>query len=221
LNISSVNDAVRKKSIERYYEYIDAAYACGSKTILINSGKRSDSNEDIKLGLFLLKDSINMLLKYSMHHAGDYLLDISLEPGDICVDFCELIGGTDTAVNLAKDIRENHLNFYLTLDTSHLRQLGEIPACSIEKAMNYCHHIHLANCLLKDKNSDLYGDKHPEFGLENSEFDYSDIKEIYNKLEDIYRSNNVLTGLEIISRQKNEIELFERTVKNMPWFFSS
>jgi len=52
------------------------------------------------------------------------------------------------------------------MDTSHLRQLNETPLDSIKKAFPYCNHIHLVNCIVKDKTSNLYGDKHHEFGIE-------------------------------------------------------
>ena len=50
------------------------------------------------------------------------------------------------------------------MDTSHLIQLDEKLLDCIKKALPYCNHIHLANCVIKDKLHELYGDKHTEFG---------------------------------------------------------
>jgi len=55
------------------------------------------------------------------------------------------------------------------MDTNHLRQLNEKPLDSIKKAFPYCNHIHLVNYIVKDKTSNLYGDKRHEFGIEGGE----------------------------------------------------
>ena len=147
-------------------------------------------------------------------------MNIILEPGDINIDYCELIGGTDLAIKLVQDIQKEYLNFGLTLDLSHLKQLNEKPIESIEKAFNYCHHIHFANCLIKDKNSDLYGDKHPEFGIDNGEISYKDLINFYEKIINTYQDNELTIGMEIICREDDRKRFFKKTVNNLHWFFS-
>jgi len=127
-----------------------------------------------------LKKSLEELLKYMDEKAKDYRLNLTLEPGDTSVDSFSLIGNTDLAIKLVREIREKYKNFGLTMDTSHLRQLNEEPLDSIKKAFPYCNHIHLANCIIKDKTLNLYGDKHPEFGIEGGEISVKEIKNIFN-----------------------------------------
>lgn len=219
LNLSSLDEHIRGKSIEELKQCIRDAYLYGARTILINSGPRPANKIEEITAYQALKKSIEELLQYTVKNTRDYLLDITLEPGDRDVDFYELIGNTDLAIKLVQDIQNRYANFYLTLDTSHLRQLNEQPLNSIKKAFKYCHHIHLANCVLEDKKSNLYGDKHPEFGVPNSEFDNEEIKKFYNEINEIYKNHRLFIGVEIINRKENKSQFFQETANKMNWFF--
>lgn len=219
LNLSSLNEYIREKSVEEQEQCIKDAYFYKARAILINSGPRPANKIEENTAYQVLKKSIKELLQYTVKNAEDYLLDITLEPGDRDVDFYELIGNTDLAIKLVQNIQNRYANFYLTLDSSHLRQLNEQPLNSIKKAFKYCHHIHLANCVLKDKKSNLYGDKHPEFGVPNSEFDNNEIKKLYNKINEIYKNHRLFIGVEIINRKENESQFFRETAKKLNWFF--
>ncbi len=220
LNPSSLNEVLRERTVEEMKRCIDDSYFYGSTSLLINSGKRPDIKEKESGAYNCLRKSIIKLLEYAKEVKKDYILNISLEPGDTNIDSFELVGSTDLAIKLAQDVGRKYTNFYLTMDTSHLRQLNEFPLKSIKQAFIYCHHIHLANCILKDKDSALYGDKHPEFGINKGEFSNNDIKRIYEEIVKLYKDNEIIVGLEIICREDNEIYFFERTVKGLSWLFS-
>lgn len=220
LNLSSLDESLRRKSIEVIKNCIDDAYYYNSTSLLINSGPRPDSKEDIFSALNSFNKSIEEILQYTNEKAKDYLLDITLETGDIDVDYCELIGNTDYSIDVVKNIRKKLKNLYITMDTSHLKQLNESPIESIIKAKKYCSHIHLANCVLKDKNSTLYGDKHPEFGVLNGEYSLEEIEKIYDQINEIYKENKLVVGAEIICRDGDEVTLFQNTVENMKWFYN-
>ena len=219
LNLSSLNEYLREKSIEELKQCIRDAYFYEARAVLINSGPRPANKIEEITAYQALKKSITELLQYTVKNARDYLLDITLEPGDRDIDFCELIGNTDLAIKLVKDIQNKYANFYLTLDTSHLKQLNEQPLHSIKKAFSYCYHIHLANCVLKDKSSNLYGDKHPEFGFPNSEFNNEGIKKLYNEINEIYKNHRLFMGVEIINRKEDKFQFFQETANKMNWFF--
>ena len=220
LNISSLDKDIRVNSINLLKECIDDAYFYKSKRILINSGKRLDKNKDIKKSLNYLKESIFELLNYIDNCKENEPLILTLEPGDTEIDWRELIGSTDLAIEIADEIKTKYSNFELTIDTSHLLQLGENPLESIKKAKDYTNHIHLANCLIEDQSSLYYGDKHPDFDLENSELSSSDIKEIFNEIISIYKNNseknNLIIGMEIII---DNIDKFNDVRTRHDWFF--
>lgn len=220
LNISSLDQNIRINSINELKECIDDAYYYNSKRILINSGKRPKNSNDIKIALKYLKESILELLNYIDNCKEDKSLILSLEPGDTDVDWKELVGSTDLAIEFAKKIKAEFGNFELTIDTSHLLQLEEDPLESIKKAKDYTNHIHLANCLLKNSSSIYFGDKHPDFDLENSELTSIDIKDIYKDIISIYEINfsdkKLIIGMEIIL---DSIDDFYDIIKKHAWFY--
>jgi len=221
LNLSSINKDLREESVQEMKNCIDDAYFYGSHTILINSGRSPDNGED-EIAYEYLKKSLEELLKYIDASARDYKLNLTLEPGDTKVDSFSLIGNTDLAIKLVREIREKYKNFGLTMDTSHLRQLDEEPLDSIKKAFPYCSHIHLANCIVKDKTSNLYGDKHPEFGIEGGEISVEELKNILEAIKEIYEGSELIVGLEIICRKedyKEEIYYFKNIMENLSSFY--
>jgi len=221
LNLSSSNKESREKSIQEMKKCIDDAYFYNSYSILVNSGRRPDNGED-QIAYEYLKKSLEELLEYIDGKAKDYKLNLTLEPGDTEIDSFSLVGNTDLAIKLVREIREQHKNFGLTMDTSHLRQLDEEPLDSIKKAFPYCHHIHLANCIIKDKTSNLYGDKHPEFGIEGGEISIEEIRDILKTIKEMYEESDLVVGLEIICRKgdhQEEIEHFKNTMKKLSGFY--
>ena len=221
LNLSSPNKELREESVQEMKKCIDDAYFYGSNSILINSGRRSENGED-EIAYECLKKSLEELLKYMDEKAKDYRLNLTLEPGDTSVDSFSLIGSTDLAIKLVREIREQYKNFGLTIDTSHLRQLDEEPLDSFKKAFPYCNHIHLANCIIKDKTSNLYGDKHPEFGIEGGEISIEELRNILQTLKEIYEESELMVGLEVIFRKedhKEEIDYFKNTMKSLSSFY--
>ena len=221
LNLSSQNKELREESVQEMKKCIDDAYFYSANSLLLNSGRRPDNGED-EIAYEYLKKSLEELLKYIDVSAKGYKLNLTLEPGDTRVDSFSLIGSTDLAIKLVREVREIFDNFGLTMDTSHLIQLNEKPIDSIKKAFPYCNHIHLANCIVKDKTLNLYGDKHPEFGIEGGEISVEELKNILEAIKEIYEGSELMVGLEIICRKENnkeEIDYFENMMKELSWFY--
>jgi len=221
LNLSSPNKELREESVQEMKKCIDDAYFYGTSSLLLNSGRSPDNGED-EVAYEYLKKSLEELLKYMDEKAKDYRLNLTLEPGDTGVDSFSLIGSTDLAIKLVREIREQYKNFGLTMDTSHLRQLDEEPLDSIKKAFPYCNHIHLANCIIKDKTSNLYGDKHPEFGIEGGEISIEELRNILETIKKIYEGSELMVGLEIICRKEDheeEIDYFKSIMKDLSRFY--
>ena len=218
LNLSSSNKELREESVQAMKKCIDDAYFYGAYSILINSGRCPDNEEENIVAYECLKGSLISLLDYIDRKAKNYKLNLTLEPGDIKVDSFSLIGNTDLAIKLVQELREKYDNVGLTMDTSHLLQLGENPIDSIKKALHYCNHIHLANCIIKYKSYKLYGDKHPEFGIKGGEISIKDAEIYYRDIIALYNGKHLTMGIEIICREEDEIQYFEKISKEMNWF---
>jgi len=172
LNINSVDEKIRDESAGALEKLIDEAYEMNSESFVFVSGPVSAKASPASQ-LELLKLSINRLCAYNLKTAREYGKD----PVDMILETFDqkpfaknrLIGPTDISVGLARDIREKFDNFGLLLDLSHLPIQGEDYKDSLEKARGYIKHIHIGNCILKDKEHAAYGDEHPRFCIDEGE----------------------------------------------------
>ena len=128
----------------------------------------------------------------------------------------QLSGPTEDSLLIAKSIKEKYKMFWLTMDTSHIAQLGEDPERSLILAAPYCDHVHIANCIL-DSGSSLYGDKHPSFDIDSVVYSRTQLKLLTSIIIGNYRHRDLTIGIEIISA--GDIENFENTLNNERWFF--
>lgn len=133
--------------------------------------------------------SIDKLCNYNLKKAKEYKkgpVDMILETFDHKL-FAKnrLIGPTDISVELAQSVIEKYKNFGLLLDLSHLPILGENYIYSLLKAKEYIKHIHIGNCVLKNKKHAAYGDEHPRFCIEQGEVFTNELADFIKTLDDI------------------------------------
>lgn len=111
-----------------------------------------------------------------------YAIDALLEPFDRTIDKKFLLGPIDECVELLDSLSGEVNNIGFELDFAHLPQMGDDFKYSIFKTAPYLKRVHLGNCVLKDKNSPLYGDKHPPIGMEGGEIDIPELTVILEGL---------------------------------------
>lgn len=216
LSLSSIDESERSLAVKETMNSIDKAYFYNSTSLLINSGRKPHNN-DLKKAKEQLRKSIIELQCYIKENFKRNII-INLETGDQDIDSCETLGPTIEAIEFTRDLRKKYSNFYLTLDTSHLRQLGENEMDSLFEARDCCNHIHFANCIIKDVKSPLFGDKHPEFGVENGEFNLKDMERVYELILKNY-SKDITIGTEIIARDHDREQLIINTIANFNWLY--
>lgn len=165
LNLSSLSATERSNAVSQLKSLIDEAYAFGAQLFLVGSGPDPgpSSREAAKEQLV---ESLNELCAYARKLAKEPII-ITLENYDRDIDKRFLLGPTSEAVEVARRVLKEHPNFGLTIDQSHLYQLGEDPACVLPEAMDVIVHIHLANCSL-DRELPWFGDQHPRFRIAGS-----------------------------------------------------
>ncbi len=212
LNLCAIDEADQARAIQETINCYHAAIKSGASGMLITSGRYSGHSQET-LSWQNLKASILKLLAFSSH---DFF--ITMEPGDQNVDACQLAGPSDITIPFAQSIHNDYNNFWLTMDTSHLAQLGEDPIPSVVAAKNCCKHIHLANCILKP-NHLLYGDKHPLFSHPDAVYSLGDIKKMANMFSNTF-SDGLTISIEIINREKNEWAGFMSILNEEDWFFN-
>ncbi len=195
LDLNSPIPQQREAAISQIKSAVDEAYSLGAKQLAVLSGPAPvrDKYEQAKE---LLVDSLTQICSYAQSK-GD--LPITLEIFDREYDKKCLIGPTEEAVQIAKEVRRHYANFGLMIDLSHLPLLKETPDHAIKTARDYLAHTHIGNCILKDKNHPAYGDKHPPFGLAVGENDVEEVRLFLRALMDI----------EYIGEGKQNIVAFE------------
>ncbi len=219
LDLASADPAQRKRAVDEVKRDIDAAQAYRSDAILVNTGFLPERASEFDDAVQCLTLSLHELLAYAENAGRGNSLDIFMETGAFNQSSRELIGGTGVALDLVANLRASHSNLFLTMDTSHLLQLGEDPLKSIERAKAFTKHIHLANCVIRDTDSSLYGDKHPDFGVEGGELSSEQIAFIFEKLTAMFSAREVLFGVEIVCRQHDEHAHFKAAVAKLAWFY--
>ena len=213
-SLSSLDETIRRETVNKMKVYVERCYYYGSKAMLINSGPRP-AEDQMQEAVTRFEESIREILAYAEKKAESYTLDILLEPGDIGVEYDEVYGHTANVISHVERIREEFGHYYLTMDISHIRQLGEDIEEALSLAKPYCYHIHMANCYLKDPQNEWYGDKHLEFGARESELDMLDAIRITERIQKMYQGDSLILGLEMIERGQG---LWERVTETMGWF---
>lgn len=212
LNLSDVSEENRLKAIEETKLCIDAAIEAGSEAVLITSGEYPKDVAMEPVAEEALFASMKELCNYCSND-----IRILLEPGDTDVTWKQYLGSTSNAVKLMNRLKAHNCNAELTMDVSHILQLGEDVKTALIEAEPYCAHIHLANCVLKEGDP-LYGDMHPHFTHPEAELSSKDLESIYNFIQKHYAHKPMEISVEVISRNSPSVDM-ERVVSEGGWFF--
>ncbi|OGS22654.1 MAG: xylose isomerase [Elusimicrobia bacterium RIFOXYA2_FULL_39_19] len=193
-NVNSLDQAERKKVVEFLKERINEASELGAKAVAILSGADPgpEKREEAKKAL------VESLVELS-NYAQTKNLNFVLETFDRDIDKKALIGPSDEAVKIAKEVRKTCKNFGLMVDLSHMPLLNETPKQSLTAVKDYLVHIHMGNCIMKDKAMTGYGDQHPRFGISTGENGVKELTEFLKCLFDIGYLGKKTDNLPIVS----------------------
>ena len=108
-----------------------------------------------------------------------------LEHFDTDFDRRFLYGSTLDTVELIESLKPGIDNLRIQLDVAHVRLLGESFEHAIRTAAPYLGHVHLGNCVMKDRADPFFGDRHPPIGYEGGEIGVADIVEALKILLDV------------------------------------
>ena len=177
LNINSLIEEERIRAVDEIKKCIEEAAYLGTKGVAVLSGIHPGKELE-KEGIKKLIKSLEELCGYSQK----YNLKFELETFDFDVDKKCLIGKSELAAEVAADIRRKFSNFGLILDLSHFPLQYEKTKTALKNCSEFMTHLHIGNCVLKDKNHPAYGDMHPRFGVEGGENDAEEVREFFGTL---------------------------------------
>ena len=159
LNLSGLDDALRRKSVAKVAEYLDNACEAGASTVALISGPvPGDGNRSRAL----------VQLELSMHEiiveSGKYEnLKIVIEPLDIDAHKKNTLGTTPEAVQLCEILAGQGACLSLCMDTAHVLLNRETLIDALRIAKPYLSELHLCNCVT-DPAKPFFGDQHIPFG---------------------------------------------------------
>jgi sugar phosphate isomerase/epimerase len=177
LDINSLKEEERKKAVAIVKEGIEEAAYLGATGVSVLSGPHPGKGLENE-GVQKLLESLEELCEYSQK----FRLGFELETFDVDVDKRCLIGTSDLAATIAQKIRTKYPNFGLIMDLSHIPLQYEPTRTAVKNCAKYITHLHIGNCVLKDRNHPAYGDQHPRFGVNGGENDVEQLREFFAAL---------------------------------------
>lgn len=180
LDLNSLIEEERRKAVDEIKKCIDEAAYIGTKGIAVLSGPHPGKDLEGK-AIEKLLQTLDELCSYSQEKN----LRFELETFDFDVDKKALVGKSELAAQVAREVNKKHKNFGLILDLSHFPIQYENTRTALKNCAQYTNHLHIGNCVLKDKNHPAYGDLHPRFGVEGGENDVEQVKEFFAALFDL------------------------------------
>ncbi|WP_413742805.1 sugar phosphate isomerase/epimerase family protein [Sodalis sp. RH15] len=159
LNLSSLDTALREKSIKRACELVHLAAACGTSKLSLVSGDDpgEERREEAKKGFA----EALVRVGETARQYPDMLVQV--EPLDRFAHKRQLIGPTGETVEWMMRLRPDCPRLYLAWDSAHVALNQEDLADSLKLAAPIMSQMHLANAIL-DPQAQGYGDYHMKFG---------------------------------------------------------
>ena len=179
LDLNATDQSRRKDAVEKLLPYIDEAKEIGAKRFTVLSGPDPGPNMRGE-ARSLLVNSLLTLCSYAKERG----ISITLETFDRSIEKKSLIGPSDEASIVAREVKDKFSDFGLMYDMGHAPLLNEEPGQALRLLKEYLVHIHVGNCV-KTPGITAYGDQHPRFGLKGGENDVTQLVQFLRGLRDI------------------------------------
>jgi sugar phosphate isomerase/epimerase len=171
-------------------DQVNAAYEAGStwfmQSVGADPGPENRSRAFDALGEYIHELSQYMASKGSMAFLIE-LMDRNMHRRSLC-------GPTGETIEFMRNLKERVPNVGVVVDLGHIPLMEETFLQAFTKASEFLQHVHLGNCILKDRSHPQWGDMHPPIGLDGGEIDVPEIAEVLRILLDIGYLNKVERG---------------------------
>jgi sugar phosphate isomerase/epimerase len=161
-------------------DQIEVAQAAGARALVFGSGPCGSPAKPAQA-----KAAFADFCRWVCRELRPFDMTALLEPFDTDVDKKFLYGPIKACVKLVQALRPQHANFGIELDIAHLPLMRENFENAIRRAAPFLQRVHLGNCVLKNKASTLYGDKHPPIGIEGGEIDVPELVRVLRTLREV------------------------------------
>jgi sugar phosphate isomerase/epimerase len=189
----------RAAAIEKLKTLVGTASDHGARMMLMCSGPDVAPGKR-KQAIGYLQEAVGELCAHARTVRPENPMWITFEHLDRELDQKRLLGPTSETVEMVRALRRDHYNIGVTLDLSHLVQLGEDIAEAVRISADVTIHAHAATCGLNRAVPDTFGDSHCRFDAPGSAVSIDDVTLFLKTLvETGYGAARIATRVPIIS----------------------
>jgi len=161
---AALDDDVWQRSLDFYRRELDRALAAGAAKVVTNSGADNPAAREAA------RERLVRFCVALCRHVPPGVT-ILIEPTDRDLDKRKLIGPHAEAADLCRRLHaEGCANFASMIDMGHVPLMGETLAQAFRDSAGCIGHLHLGNCILRNPQHPLFGDKHVPWGIPESEY---------------------------------------------------
>lgn len=179
LDLNSLDETERMKAVDAIKSVIEMAAELEVHKVHFVSGKQVSSIYERPKAIKVLIKSLKEICSFA-EKVKD--IEITFEIHDYNIDRKRLIGPSIDARRVAKAIRKDFDNFGLMHDLSHFPLIRETSYSALNTVKKYLNHIHVGNCVVRDKSHYRYGDTHPMFSISEGEIGAEELAEFLEVL---------------------------------------
>jgi sugar phosphate isomerase/epimerase len=165
-DLNSTVPRVRQAALDAVRALIPQAKEWEATSLVVLSGPDPGEAER-PLARTMFCASLKELCELSRRAAGPPVLLETFDRAPFARN--RLIGPSEEAAWIADKVHPYYRSFGLVLDLSHLPLLGETPDHALKTVRQDLRHVHIGNCVLRDRSHPAYGDQHPMFGIPEGE----------------------------------------------------
>lgn len=196
---SAESAQARMEAVEQLKVLVETASGYGARMMLMCSG--ADVAPDRRAeAIGHLQEAVGALCAHARAIRPEDPMWITFEHFDRELDQKRLLGPTVETAQMVRALRRDHFNIGMTLDLSHLVQLGEDIAEAVEIASDVTIHAHVATCGLDRRFPETFGDSHCRFDAPGSAVAIGDVATFLTALVATgYGTDRIATRMPLVS----------------------
>lgn len=169
---ASLDDEKRRYTLDVYRDELARAKAIGATKVITNSGPNNLERRE---------EAFDALVDFYVELCRTVPeMLVLIEPTDWDVSKKKLIGSSSEAAEICRRVAARGCpNMASMVDMCHVPLMHETLAQAVADTGDCLGHIHLGNCILKDREHPYFGDKHVPIGIDGGEYGTADVAELF------------------------------------------
>ncbi len=169
---ASFDDEKRKYTLDVYKDELQRAKVIGATKVITNSGPNNLERRE---------EAFDRLVDFYIQLCRMVpSMLVMVEPTDWDVSKKKLVGSSKDAVEICRRVHADGCsNMVSMVDMCHVPLMHETLTQAMTDTGDYLGHIHLGNCIMKDRAHPMFGDKHVPLCIDGGEYGVADLAELF------------------------------------------